>query len=300
MAKIIVIGSSNTDLSIKTARIPEPGETVLGGTFMMAYGGKGANQAVAAARLGGDVAFLTKVGDDMFGEQSRKHFIEEGLPEAHLLVEKGTPSGVALITIDEKGENCIVVAPGANNALTKEDVEAIREEIAQADYLLLQLETPMEVVEYAVELASACGTKAILNPAPAAPLSKKLLSQLYMITPNRTECQLLTGLEIHNEQEAAQGAQALLDAGVQNVVITLGSKGALIKNSEICTLVPACKVEAIDTVAAGDVFNGAFCVALSEGRSLEESARFAAKASAIAVTRMGAQTSIPYRREIEE
>ena len=194
MSKIIVIGSSNTDLAIKTIRIPEPGETVMGGTFMMTAGGKGANQAVAVARLGGDVAFVTKVGDDMFGDESRARYVKEGLPEKFLLVEKGTPSGVALITVDARGENCIVVAPGANNALTCADVDAVRDEIAAADYLLLQLEIPMEVVEHAAEVAVANGTKVILNPAPAAELSKTLIESLYLITPNRTECQLLSGV----------------------------------------------------------------------------------------------------------
>ena len=300
MSKIIVIGSSNTDLAIKTIRIPEPGETVMGGTFMMTAGGKGANQAVAVARLGGDVAFVTKVGDDMFGDESRARYVKEGLPEKFLLVEKGTPSGVALITVDAKGENCIVVAPGANNALTCADVDAVRDEIAAADYLLLQLEIPMEVVEHAAEVAVANGTKVILNPAPAAELSKTLIESLYLITPNRTECQLLSGVAIANEADAEAAAGKLMEMGVKNVIVTLGSKGSLVRTAEGCTVVEACRVESVDTTAAGDVFNGALCVALSEGKDIVEAARFASRASAISVTRMGAQSSVPYRAELGE
>lgn len=300
MSKIIVIGSSNTDLAIKTIRIPEPGETVMGGTFMMTAGGKGANQAVAVARLGGDVAFVTKVGDDMFGDESRARYVKEGLPEKFLLVEKGTPSGVALITVDARGENCIVVAPGANNALTCADVDAVRDEIAAADYLLLQLEIPMEVVEHAAEVAVANGTKVILNPAPAAELSKTLIESLYLITPNRTECQLLSGVAIANEADAGAAAGKLMEMGVKNVIVTLGSKGSLVRTAEGCTVVEACRVKSVDTTAAGDVFNGALCVALSEGKDLVEAARFASRASAISVTRMGAQSSVPYRAELGE
>ena len=300
MSKIIVIGSSNTDLAIKTIRIPEPGETVMGGTFMMTAGGKGANQAVAVARLGGDVAFVTKVGDDMFGDESRARYVKEGLPEKFLLVEKGTPSGVALITVDARGENCIVVAPGANNALTCADVDAVRDEIAAADYLLLQLEIPMEVVEHAAEVAVANGTKVILNPAPAAELSKTLIESLYLITPNRTECQLLSGVAIANEADAEAAAGKLMEMGVKNVIVTLGSKGSLVRTAEGCTVVEVCRVESVDTTAAGDVFNGALCVALSEGKDLVEAARFASRASAISVTRMGAQSSVPYRAELGE
>lgn len=300
MSKIIVIGSSNTDLAIKTDSIPEPGETVIGGTFMMTAGGKGANQAVAVARLGGDVTFVTKVGDDMFGDEARARYVQEGLPEEFLFVEKGTPSGIALITVDAKGENCIVVAPGANNALTCADVDAVRDRIAEADYLLMQLEVPMEVVEHAAEIAVACGTKVILNPAPANKLSQRLIESLYLITPNRTECQLLTGMSISSEADAEAAAARLMERGVKNVIVTLGSKGSLVKTPEECRLIEACRVEAVDTTAAGDVFNGALCVGLSEGLSLCDAARFASRASAISVTRMGAQSSIPHRAELEK
>lgn len=300
MAKIVVIGSTNTDLVIKTERIPDEGETVIGGSFMMTAGGKGANQAVAAARMDGDVIFVTKVGDDMFGEESQRHFADENLPAEYIFTEYGSPSGVALITVDARGENCIVVAPGANDRLSRSDVNAVRSQIEAAEYLLLQLEIPMEVVEYAADVAHKAGTKVILNPAPATPLSRELIGKLYLITPNRTECQLLTGRSISDERSAEAAASHLLSMGAQNAIVTLGSRGALVAKSDgKCELIAAQHVVAVDTTAAGDVFNGALCVALSEGRSLIEAANFATKASAISVTRMGAQSSIPYRIEIK-
>ena len=273
---------------------------VIGGSFMMTAGGKGANQAVAAARMDGDVIFVTKVGDDMFGEESQRHFANENIPAEYIFTEQGSPSGVALITVDARGENCIVVAPGANDLLSRSDIDVVRSQIEAAEYLLLQLEIPMEVVEYAADVAHKAGTKVILNPAPAAPLSRELISKLYLITPNRTECQLLTARSISDEKSAESAASALLAMGAQNAIVTLGSRGALVaEDGGKYELIPAQHVVAVDTTAAGDVFNGALCVALSEGRTLIEAATFATKASAISVTRMGAQSSIPYRIEIK-
>ena len=300
MAKIVVIGSTNTDLVIKTERIPEQGETVIGGSFMMTAGGKGANQAVAAARLDGDVIFVTKIGDDMFGEEAQRHFANENIPGEYIFTEQGSPSGIALITVDARGENCIVVAPGANDMLTRSDIDSVRAQIEAAEYLLLQLEIPMEIVEYAADVAFKAGTKVILNPAPATSLSRQLISKLYLITPNRTECQLLTGRTINDEKSAEAAASALIAMGAQNAVVTLGSRGALVAESGgKYELILAHHVVAVDTTAAGDVFNGALVVALSEGRTLVEAATFATKDSAISVTRMGAQSSIPYRIEIK-
>lgn len=299
MKKIVVIGSSNTDLVIKTDRIPEPGETVLGGTFMMTAGGKGANQAVAVARLGGDVSFVAKLGNDMFARQAIEGYAKDGLDTSYIIKDAQYPSGVALIVVDDKGENCIVVAPGANSTLSKRDIDAVRAKIEQADYLLMQLEIPMDVIEYAAQIAQKSDTRVILNPAPAAILSPELLSKLFMITPNRTEGQLLTGIKIGDEQGAARAANALLAMGVENVVITLGAQGSFIKNREVEMGIPALKVEAVDTTAAGDVFNGALCVALSEDKSLIDAVKFATRASAVSVTRMGAQSSVPYRNEVK-
>lgn len=300
MSKIVVIGSSNTDLVVKSLRMPTPGETLLGDTFMMTAGGKGANQAVAVARLGGDVTFIAKVGTDLFGDGAVAGYENEGLSTRTILRTEAAPSGVALITVDGHGENCIVVVPGANELLSKEDINAQRKEIETAQYLLMQLETPIEVVEYAASIAHKTGVQVILNPAPAAELSAELLSKLSIITPNKTEGQMLTGVEIDGWESAERAARILMGKGVDQVVITLGSLGALVCEGEKCERIPAHLVTAVDTTAAGDTFNGAMCVALSEGQNLPDAVRFASRAAAISVTRLGAQASIPYRKELDE
>lgn len=299
MNKIVVLGSSNTDLVVRTDRMPLPGETLLGDRFMMTAGGKGANQAVAVARLGDGVTFIAKVGRDMFGDNAVTGYEKEGIDTRTILRDDTAPSGIALITVDAQAENSIVVVPGANNNLSKADVDALRNKIESAQYLLMQLETPVAVVAYAAETARRAGVKVILNPAPAAELPAELLDGLYMITPNRTEGQMLTGIEITDWESAERAAQALIGKGVQNVVLTLGSQGALVCDGRSFERIPAQKVKAVDTTAAGDTFNGAMCVALSEGASLSDAVRFASRASAIAVTRLGAQASIPYRKELD-
>ena len=297
--QILVVGSSNTDMVIKAAHLPRPGETILGGTFFMNPGGKGANQAVAIARLGGPVTFICKTGSDIFGHQSQQLFEEEGINTSYVFSDSGNPSGVALITVDEKAENCIVVASGANANLLPSDLEKAEEAIERADLVLMQLEVPMETVCFVADIAWQKGKKVILNPAPAHPLPVDLPRHLYLITPNETEAEMITGVKITDESSAGEAARALSGMGVQHVIITLGSKGALIYSNGKAEMVPALKVEAVDTTAAGDVFNGALTVALSEGRSLKEAARFACKASAISVTRVGAQSSAPYRNEVD-
>ena len=297
--QILVVGSSNTDMVIKAAHLPRPGETILGGTFFMNPGGKGANQAVAIARLGGPVTFICKTGSDIFGHQSQQLFEEEGINTSYVFSDSGNPSGVALITVDEKAENCIVVASGANANLLPSDLEKAEEAIERADLVLMQLEVPMETVCFVADIAWQKGKKVILNPAPAHPLPADLLRHLYLITPNETEAEMITGVKITDESSAGEAARALSGMGVQHGIITLGSKGALIYSNGKAEMVPALKVEAVDTTAAGDVFNGALTVALSEGRSLKEAARFACKASAISVTRVGAQSSAPYRNEVD-
>lgn len=297
--QILVVGSSNTDMVIKAAHLPRPGETILGGTFFMNPGGKGANQAVAIARLGGPVTFICKTGSDIFGHQSQQLFEEEGINTSYVFSDSGNPSGVALITVDEKAENCIVVASGANANLLPSDLEKAEEAIERADLVLMQLEVPMETVCFVADIAWQKGKKVILNPAPAHPLPADLLRHLYLITPNETEAEMITGVKITDESSAGEAARALSGMGVQHVIITLGSKGALIYSNGKAEMVPALKVAAVDTTAAGDVFNGALTVALSEGRSLKEAARFACKASAISVTRVGAQSSAPYRNEVD-
>ena len=296
--KITVIGSSNTDMVIKTDRFPIPGETVIGGTFMMNPGGKGANQAVAAARMGGNVTFISKTGDDIFGKQSVHGYISEGIKTDYIFTDPDHPSGIALITVDSKGENTIVVAPGANATLHPNDISKARDEIESSALLLMQLEIPMNTVEYAAEMASQKGVRVILNPAPAQTLSDNLLKHIYMLISNTTETEMLSGIQVIDRESAKKAADLISEKGVKNVVITMGSQGAFIKHGKQYHLIEALPVTAVDTTAAGDTFCGALCVGLSHGISMLESVRFACKAAAISVTRMGAQASIPYKREI--
>jgi ribokinase len=298
MKRIVVIGSTNTDMVVKASRIPAPGETILGGRFLMNPGGKGANQAVAAARLGGDVTFVAKVGDDLFGREAKALFEKEGIGTDYVFTATSEPSGVALIMVDGKGENCIAVASGANGALSPHDIDEAENKIAHADIVLLQLETPLETVLYAADLAVGLGVSVILNPAPACELPEALYECLEVITPNESEAELLTGIRVTDEASAEAAARALCDKGVLQVVITMGAKGAYVYDGSDGAMVPAVKVEAVDTTAAGDVFNGALAVALTEEVPLVEAVRFAARAAALSVTRMGAQASAPYRDEI--
>ena len=298
-SKILVIGSSNTDMVICTGHLPLPGETVIGGTFFMNPGGKGANQAVTVARLGGRVSFICKTGSDIFGHQANQLFNEEGIDTSYVFSDTKNPSGVALITVDTDAENCIVVAPGANAHLTPNDLKRSAEAVEAADIILLQLEIPMQTVEAAAAMAYRLGKKVVLNPAPASKLSAGLLETLYAITPNETEAEAISGIRITDERTAEEAARKIASMGVCNVIITLGAKGALVFDGEHCEVVPAYKIQAVDTTAAGDVFNGALVGALSEGRTLPEAVRFACKASAISVTRVGAQNSVPYRTEVD-
>ena len=293
-AKIVVIGSSNTDMTIKGDRLPKPGETVLGGEFRMGPGGKGANQAVAAQRLGADVSFICKVGRDIFGDNAISGYQKEGIDCSRIL-RSDKASGTALILVDGNAENCIAVAPGANADLTPEDVDSVADVIRSADYLILQLEIPVESVLRAAKIAHEAGVYVILNPAPACHLPEELFGYISLITPNQTESALLSGVE--DNLDAA--VERLMQLGVKDVVVTLGSKGSLVISEGAKTLVPSLKVKAVDTTAAGDTFCGALCVALSEGCSLVDAAGFATKASALTVQKMGAQDSIPFRSDIK-
>jgi ribokinase len=300
LKSILIVGSSNVDMVVRTARFPKPGETLLGGDFLMNAGGKGANQAVAAARLGGNVTFICKLGKDVFGSQSSKLFEAEGINTSHILLDDEKPSGVALITVDDAGENNIVVAPGANARLSPEDLDKLSPVIDQAGFILMQLEIPLETVIFVAKRAFASGAKVILNPAPACTLPDELYGYLSIITPNEKEASLLTGIEVTDIASAKRAAKALQAKGVQQVIITMGEQGALILDGDEFTSVAAPVVEAIDTTAAGDVFNGALIVALSEGADIIKAASFACQASAISVTRFGAQVSIPLRKEIKD
>ena len=299
MSRILVIGSSNTDMVIKTEKLPAPGETILGGTFLMNPGGKGANQAVAAARLGGKVTFITKRGNDLFGNQAVGLLMREGIHTQYIVKDMELPSGVALITVDSTGENSIVVAPGSNGNLLQEDIPTAVFETTKYEILLLQLEIPINTVEYSAVAASEKGIKVILNPAPARKLSDNLLMHTWLITPNETEAEIITGVKITDIPSAEKAAEIIMKRGVKNVIITLGEAGAYIKSENFTGLIPGIKVIPVDTTAAGDVFNGALAVALSEGKVLNEAVVFANKAASISVTRMGAQASAPYRNEIQ-
>lgn len=298
--KIVVIGSCNTDMVISMDHLPLPGETLIGGEFFMNSGGKGANQAVAAARLGGNVSFIAKVGNDPFGKRALEQYRAEGIDVKHILTDPEQPSGVALIMVDAQGENSIAVASGANAHLTTKDIDNAKEILSRADIVLMQLETPITTVEHAANVAKRSGGKVILNPAPAQPLPESLLQNLYILIANETEAEFISGTQITDMDSVARAADILCDKGVEKVVITLGSRGAFVKERGNYHQIPGLKVKAVDATAAGDTFCGALCVALAEGKNLTEAVTFANRCAAVTVTRMGAQSSLPYRSEIEE
>ena len=296
--KIIVVGSMNMDMVVKTTHIPKPGETVLGGAFFMNPGGKGANQAVAVARLGGDAAFIAKIGQDIFGKQSAQLFDDEGIDIGGLLEDEVEPSGIALITVDEFGENSIVVAPGANANLNPMDVSEQLSQYPETRTLLMQLEIPMETVKATAAYCQAHQIILIINPAPANQEIVDVFPFIDVLTPNVHEAELLSGISITDIASAKMAAQEIKNKGVQNVIITLGEEGAVVLTDEGFWHVETINVNVVDTTAAGDVFNGALAVALSEGKDFKEATKFACHAAALAVTRLGAQASIPYRNEL--
>ncbi len=297
--RIVVVGSSNTDMIIKLDRIPKPGETRLGGEFVTAAGGKGANQAVAAARAGGKVALIGRVGNDIFGEQALAGLIDNGINVDHVQYDD-SPSGVALIFVAEDGENSIGVASGANARLSPADVRRAKDVIAAADVVVMQLETPLDTVQAAADCADANGALVILNPAPAQPLPDELLNKVSILTPNESEAELLTGITVDSDASCDRAADELLRKGVETVIITLGSRGAYVASATVRQRVPGFDVKLVDTTAAGDTFNGALAVAWAEGMPMIDAVRFANAAGALAVTRMGAQPSAPHRAEIED
>lgn len=299
-ARIAVVGSSNTDMIIKMPRLPGPGETLLGGEFSMARGGKGANQAVAAARAGGDVTFIACVGNDIFGEKALKGLTEDGIDVEHVYRDGLSPSGVALIFVDEAGENSIGVAAGANSKLLPRHIEKAASAIAAADILVVQLEIPIETVMAAAASAADAGVTVILNPAPGRGLDDELLKHISILTPNESEAELLTGIRVGDAKDADRAAGALLERGVNSAIITLGGRGAYARTQEMREMVPAFQVTPVDTTAAGDVFNGALAVALAEGADTLEAVRFANAAAALSVTSLGAQPSAPRRIAVEE
>ena len=288
------------DLVVKSPRIPAVGETILGRDFIMTPGGKGANQAVAAAKLGAEVYFIAQLGDDIFAEQSLKNFKKEGVNTKYVIQTKEAPSGVALITVDDAGNNVIVVAPGANQMLSPEDVKKAELDIISSGALVAQLEIPLETVEFAAQLANDSGVPFILDPAPAQKLSPELLQMVDVLKPNETEAQILTDTEVTSNRDSARtAAKNLLEYGVKSVILTMGANGFLLANDNQMEFVPAVKVNAVDATAAGDAFTGSLAVGLAQGKTLADAALFAKYVAALSVTKMGAQSSMPAREEVE-
>lgn len=300
--KIVVVGSSNTDMVVKSDRIPVPGETVTGGTFVLAPGGKGANQAVAAARLGAQVTFIAKVGDDMFGKEAIENYQKEGIDTSFIKKDSQFATGVALILVDQKGENLISVASGANHQLKPSDVAQAESVIREADLAVVQLETPLETIEFTADLAAKANVPLLLDPAPASEgsLPDDLMSKITILKPNETEAQRLTGIAVTDTSSAQKAADFLLSKGVKKVLITLGAQGAwFVEIPGEGKLIPAFHVEAVDTTAAGDAFSGALAAGLAAGKPFFEAAVFASKAAALSVTKLGAQPSLPRTIDVE-
>ena len=298
-ARVVVVGSSSIDMIVQVERIPGIGETVIGGKFNSAGGGKGANQAVTAARAGAKVVFVGRIGRDNFGKAVAKGLKGAGIDVTHLTPDEKEPTAVAFIFVGSGGENSIAVASGANLRLNPKDVAKARSAFTPGRILLVQLETPLPSVSAAAALAHRSGMSVILNPAPARALPDSLLRKVDVITPNEHEAETLTGIRVDGEAAASRAADRLHARGVKTVIITLGARGAYVSGKGVRMLVPAFKAKAVDTTAAGDVFSGAFAVAVAEGRALLDAVRFGQAAAAISVTRLGAQPSVPARPEIE-
>lgn len=297
MQKLTVLGSINADHVIQVPYFPKPGETLSGQNYHIVYGGKGANQAVAAARLGAKVDFIACIGEDKIGLEMKQAFQKDGINTDSIATIQSETTGIAMIQVADSGENSIVISAGANAHLTTDIVDKFKQKILDADALLMQLETPLDAIIYATKIAKQAGKHTVLNPAPAKALPDELLAQLTMITPNETEAEVLTGVKVVDEQSAAQAAAVFHQKGVAIVLITLGAKGVFISHNALQKIIPGFRVQAKDTTAAGDTFNGALVTALLEQKSLEEAIQFAHAAAAISVTRFGAQTSIPSRQE---
>jgi len=293
MNKIAVIGSSNVDMIIKSSRLPKPGETVGDGVFAKGNGGKGANQAVAAARAGGNVVFISCLGNDDFAPVMLSNFKKDQIDTQFVFIEEKTATGIALILVDDNGQNCISVAPGANYMLSPEHIKKTETVIKEAEIILLQLEIPIESVLFAIELAHKHKKKVLVNPAPAQRIDLEHMAMIHSLILNESEAEFLTGLPVETDYQIREAAKTLLEKGPQNIVITLGANGAFVKNSDRDEFLPGFKVEVVDTTAAGDIYCGNMAVALVEGKSIFEAAKFASAASAISVTRLGAQPSAP-------
>ena len=297
MSNIIVVGSLNADLVVRTPRFPQPGETISGEDLQIIPGGKGANQAVAAARQGTPTAMVGRVGNDSFGPELIGNLKQNGVDTSHVQVDSESATGTAIIVVDEKGQNSIVLSPGGNGRVTPADLDNLS--FADASLLLLQLEIPVAAVLAAVKRAKESGLRVLLNPAPARPLPEELLSLPDFIVPNESELSLLTELPVQDIPSAEKAAKTLLERGIQNVIVTLGANGALIVNRELTKHIPSFKVDVVDTTAAGDAFIGGFASALLQNKSMEEAVQYGCACGALAATKFGAQPSLPTKKEVE-
>ncbi|WFC16160.1 ribokinase [Aeromonas salmonicida] len=299
MNRLVVLGSVNADHVLRVPHFPRPGETLTGHSYQVVPGGKGANQAVAAARLGAPVSFIARIGDDAIGQQMRQGFEQDGIDVSAVELDETLPTGIAIIYVSDEGENSIGISAEANGALSPAMVKRHEAMIADAHTLLLQLEVPLESVFEAAKLARSHGTRVVLNPAPARPLPADLLALVDLITPNQTEAELLTGVKVSDEASAAQAAARFHQMGISDVMITLGSQGVYCSNARQQQLIPGFRVEAVDTTAAGDTFNGALLAAELAGADFNAAVRFAHGAAALSVTKFGAQSSIPSKVEVD-
>ena len=297
---LITIGSSNTDLVIYLDHIPKIGETVIGGESSVIFGGKGANQAVAAKRAGADIKFITQLGDDGFGEGMKKHFTDEGLPQQYVLTDPDQPSGIAQIFVSKKGENSIAVASGSNGTLTFDRLQPFLKEIATADLVLVQFEIPFDTIKSIIEFCFEKGVKVLVNPAPAQKLTPELLQKIWMITPNESEAELLTGLAVTDEKSAVKAAQMILDQGVEHCIVTLGENGSILVSQSGTYRFNVPVVDAVDSTAAGDVFNGFLANGITQGMPLEKAIALGHAAACLSVTVKGAQTSIPTKEQARQ
>lgn len=299
MNRLVVLGSVNADHVLRVPHFPRPGETLTGHSYQVVPGGKGANQAVAAARLGAPVSFIARIGDDAIGHQMKTGFANDGIDVSAVELDPRLPTGIAIIYVSDEGENSIGISAEANGALTPTVVQGHEAMIAAAHTLLLQLEVPLESVQEAARLARAHGTRVVLNPAPARPLSRDLLALVDLITPNQTEAELLTSIKVTDEASAREAAARFHQMGIDEVMITLGSQGVYCSKGQQQALMPGFRVKAVDTTAAGDTFNGAFLAAELAGADFDAAVRFAHGAAALSVTRFGAQSSIPSKQEVD-
>jgi len=298
MKKICVIGSLNMDLVVNVDTMPKPGQTIIGSNFKEVPGGKGANQAVAMARLNGNVSMIGKVGEDGFGQTLINSLKNDKVDTTYIQTTKGA-TGVALITVDKNAQNSIVVSPGANFEVKEEDIDSNIEAIKNSDIVVLQLETPLNTIKYALNKAKELNKYTILNPAPAVKLDDEIIKNVDLLTPNETELEIISGVSIETEEDIQKAAQIMIEKGVKELIVTLGSKGSLYINKEKSMFKKAYKVEAVDTTAAGDSYTGALAVALSQDKNIEDAMDFASKVGALSVLKEGAQSSLPTLEDVE-